>query len=98
MISITMWIVTLRRAASARIRSSWCSAPSTRTTQVRRRAGSRASAWLNVAAMTSAGSCSTEPASHLALALGLGRMARLPCRPPGGAMTSCGRLGAGSAS
>jgi hypothetical protein len=39
MMSITTWIVAARPAASARIRSSWCSAPSTRTTQVGRVAG-----------------------------------------------------------
>ena len=46
-----MWMVTPRRAASARIRSSWCSAPSTRTTQVRWRCRSRAPAWPNAAAI-----------------------------------------------
>ena len=57
-----MLTVTPRRLASARISSSWCSAPSTSTTHVRRCCGSRASAWPNAAAITSAGSCSTDPA------------------------------------
>ena len=78
MISITMWIVTPRRAASARIRSSWCSAPSTRTTQVRWWPGSRASASSNAAAIISAGSLRTDPASHLARAFGPGRGRRMP--------------------
>ena len=91
-------MVTPRRAASARIRSSWCPAPSASTTQVRWCCGSRAPAWAKAAAITSAGSCSTDPASHLALALGPGRGFRQPGRPPGGAMMSCGRLGAGSVS
>jgi hypothetical protein len=49
--SITTWTVTARRAASARIRSSWCSAPSTRTIQVRSWPGSLASASSNAAAI-----------------------------------------------
>jgi hypothetical protein len=93
-----MWMVAPRRAASARIRSSWCSAPSTRTTQVRRWPGSRASASPNAAAITSDGSLRTDPASHLARAFGPGRSGREPFRPPGGAITSCGRRFAGPAS
>src|SRR5271165_6599235 len=61
-------------------------------------AGSRASASPDAAAITSAGSRRTEPASHLPRAFGPGRGARVPCRPPGGAMMSCGRRFAGSAS
>ena len=64
----------------------------------RRCCGSRASASSNAAAITSAGSLRTDPASHLARAFGPGRSGRVPFRPPGGAITSCGRRFAGSAS
>jgi hypothetical protein len=38
-----------------------------------------------------------DPASHLARAFGPGRGVRVPFRPPGGAITSCGRRLAGPA-
>jgi hypothetical protein len=52
----------------------------------------------NAAAITSPGSRRTDPASHLPRAFGPGRSARVPCLPPGGAITSCGRRLAGSVS
>jgi hypothetical protein len=72
----------LPAAASASISSIWWRSPSTSTTQVRRRAGSRASAWPKAAAMTSPASRATEPVSHLAVACGPRRTSRSPVRLP----------------
>ena len=93
-----MWMATFRRAASASASSIWWRSPSTRTTQVRACCRSRASAWSKAAAMTSPVSRATEPVTHLAVACGPRRTSRPPLRPPGTAITSCGRRTAGAAS
>ena len=59
---------------------------------------SRASAWSKAAAISVGRMVRTDPDSHLALAQGSLRGSRDPRRPPGGAITSCGRRLAGSAS
>lgn len=48
--------------------------------------------------MVCSGGWTTEPVSHFAEAVGPGRGARSGLRPSGGAIMSCGRRGAGSAS
>lgn len=57
-----------------------------------------ASASSHAAPITLPGSRRTDPASHLPRAFGPGRSSRSPFRPPGGAITSCGRRPAGPAS
>ena len=96
--SIMTWMVTPRRAASARMRPSWCSAPSTRTTQVRR--------WQRVAGLGLVerggdhvrGVLADGPGQPLGQGLRPGPERAGAGRPPGGAITSCGRRLAGSAS
>ena len=94
---MTTWIVTARRAASARIRSSWCSAPSTRTTQVRRCCGPRAPASSNAAAITSAGAAPDRPGQPLGPGLrpGPGRAGAAPAAGRGDDVVRAapGRLG-----
>ncbi|MEV0694752.1 hypothetical protein [Streptomyces sp. NPDC050388] len=71
--SMTMCTVTPRRVASAVTRSSWWRALSTSTTQGRRWAGSRCSAWSKAATTTWAAVWWSEPVSHVDRAFDPGR-------------------------
>src|SRR6266516_2332214 len=93
--STRMWMVTLRRAASVRIRSSWWRAPSTSTIQVRRWVGSRCWAWSKTAAMPCWLLVAIDPVSHLAVATGPWRRRRPPPSPAAVALIVMARDGRG---